>query len=133
MSIDLLKRAKQLIEQYGSLFDGIPGNEHFDLLRDIGEYLEKPLPEPVAWMKNIGEMEVADVTSSIWTAQEWSCVGIDVVPLYAEPPARKELTIDEIIAAWNARADQYNSWDSLDADEMVNFVLSVVNANAKRT
>jgi hypothetical protein len=47
-----------------------------------------------------------------------------------EPTARKELTIDEIIAAWNARADQYNSWDSLDADERVNFVLSVINANA---
>jgi hypothetical protein len=47
-----------------------------------------------------------------------------------EPTARKELTIDEIIVAWNEKADQYNQWESLDADEMVNFVLSVVNANA---
>jgi hypothetical protein len=48
----------------------------------------------------------------------------------SEPPARKELTIDEIIVAWNEKADQYNQWESLDADERVNFVLSVVNANA---
>jgi hypothetical protein len=47
MSRELLKRAKRVIERYGNMFDSIPGDEHFDVLRDIREYLAKPLPEPV--------------------------------------------------------------------------------------
>jgi hypothetical protein len=98
----------------------------------IDAYLDKPLPEPVSyqfqddgkWHDFINEEHYKNtVKDGRWPIRA----------LYAEPLARKELTIDEIIVAWNEKSDQYNQWESLDADEMVNFVLSVVNANAKRT
>lgn len=33
------------------------------------------------------------------------------------------MTIDDVIGAWNKQADEYNQWESLDADERVNFAL----------
>ena len=36
------------------------------------------------------------------------------------------MTIDDVKAAWNAQADELNQWDSLSADERVEFAIRVV-------
>lgn len=36
------------------------------------------------------------------------------------------MKIDNIISAWNDQADEYNNWDSLDADERVIFAMEFV-------
>lgn len=33
------------------------------------------------------------------------------------------MNIKNVIEAWNAKADEHNQWESLDADERVNFAL----------
>lgn len=37
------------------------------------------------------------------------------------------MNIEHIRNAWNAQADEYNQWDSLDADERVSFALQQAN------
>jgi hypothetical protein len=130
MSRELLKRAKRVIERYGNMFDSIPGDEHFDVLRDIREYLAKPLPEPVTHQFQDTDGSWHDFINPDHYKNTVEDGRWPIRALYAEPLARKELTIDEIIVAWNEKADQYNQWESMDADERVNFALSVINANA---
>lgn len=35
------------------------------------------------------------------------------------------MNIDDVEAAWNAQADEYNQWLDLDANEMVEFALKI--------
>lgn len=42
------------------------------------------------------------------------------------------MIIENVIKAWNAQADEYNQWDSLDADERVNFTLQKANNEIER-
>ena len=37
--------------------------------------------------------------------------------------ASAALTYDQVIAAWNAQADEYNQWDSLGEDEKIEWAL----------
>lgn len=33
------------------------------------------------------------------------------------------MTVKDLIKAWNSQADEFNQWNSLDSEEMVNFAL----------
>lgn len=63
------------------------------LIKSAIEFLEKPLPKPVAWIK---KHENGVVIFSLNPAEE-----SDFTPLYAEPPARKPLTDEQIHDLWD--------------------------------
>jgi hypothetical protein len=42
-------------------------------------------------------------------------------------PTKRNITLDDVARAWNDAADQYNTWDTLDADERVEFVIKLFN------
>jgi hypothetical protein len=130
MSRDLLKRA---LDALSGSPDALDSSDAHKLMADIESELAKPLPEPVTYQFQDTDGSWHDFINPDHYKNTVKDGRWPIRALYAEPLARKELTIDEIIVAWNEKADQYNQWESLDADEMVNFVLSVVNANAKRT
>jgi hypothetical protein len=45
----------------------------------------------------------------------------------------KKITEDDVTRAWNAQADQYNQWHSLDVDEKINFILQQANDEIERS
>lgn len=42
------------------------------------------------------------------------------------------MRIDDVIASWNDNADEFNQWDSLDADERVEFAIQKANEEIAR-
>ena len=56
------------------------------------------------------------------------------LPLYATPqPTQAQagavpLTDDQVIAAWNAQADEYNQWDALGEDEKIEWAVACAKA-----
>jgi hypothetical protein len=85
MSRVLLERA---LDALSGSPDALDSSDAHKLMADIESELAKPLPKPVAWMK---KHENGVVIFSLNPAEE-----SDFTPLYAEPPARKPLTDDEI-------------------------------------
>jgi hypothetical protein len=141
MSRELLKQALDALKTCDEGVDDevryraprFDSDKVYSAIDDIESALEKTLPEPVTHQFQDTDESWHDFINPDHYKNTVEDGRWPIRALYAEPLARKELTIDEIIVAWNEKADQYNQWESLDADEMVNFVLSVVNANAKRT
>lgn len=76
--------------------------------------------EPVAWMGT------HDKTDLYYRKPPQA----DVVPLYATPqPTQAQagavpLTYQQVIAAWNAQADEHNQWDALGEDEKIEWAVA---------
>ncbi len=45
------------------------------------------------------------------------------LPEWEDPMAYWQMRLEDVAAAWNAQADEYNQWDALDSDERVAFAL----------
>lgn len=87
MSRELLKHAYEMMHCPPCTSNS--GGDRDLLCEKIKEYLAKPLPEPVAWMTEDGRITTGSNAPEQF-GKHWC------IPLYAEPPARKPLTDDEM-------------------------------------
>jgi hypothetical protein len=76
------KMIRELLKSARNYVESMAGKSVFaaNLLREINEYLAKPLPDPVAWMTEDGRITTGS-NAPIKYGKHWS------IPLYAEPPA----------------------------------------------
>lgn len=92
---ELLKRAASALHD---TFDGVKYME--PLIEEIDAYLAKPEPEPVAFMSK--NLDAVKLPSNILTGSKRF-----IIPLYAEPPARKPLSDKEVLDIANDHFFQY--------------------------
>lgn len=106
---ELLKDALEILQDIGE--EDLMMKEE-DLMMKIDAYLAKPEPEPVAWTGSGSLEAIKNDRSGFILGRKYKS---HPIPLYAEPPARKPLTEQEILDC------SEKTWHKFDLDNDVNF------------
>ena len=79
--------------------------------------------KPVAWwIPKAEQFCLADKSGDRPFAKAWEPLYATTQPTQAQAGA-VPMTYDQVIAAWNAQADEYNQWDSIGEDEKIEWAL----------